>query len=310
LRRFVDPATPELRSDPREVRDMVIAARSTWLVAFDNVSRVPDWLSDALCRLATGGGWATRELYTDADEVLFEAKRPVLLNGITDFIVRDDLRERTISVVLPAIAEEERREERALWAEFEEASPGIFAALLDYLAGAIRAPPSVNLDRLPRMADFATWAVAAERGAGLADGGSSPFLAAYEEGRAAAREAAIEGSAVGPFLVQFLRARGHWTATAGGARGPWAHPPRRKRRGRHRPLRPHRPRRVRGGPLARTKRTLARTKRMGVFARIVRVRPRASPHPIFVRAGKGPVRTEGIRLVATRLAPRPMRTKR
>jgi len=215
LRRFVDPATPELRSDPREVRDLVIAARSTWLVAFDNVSRVPDWLSDALCRLATGGGWATRELYTDADEVLFEAKRPVLLNGITDFIVRDDLRERTISVVLPAIAEEERREERALWAEFEEASPGIFAALLDYLAGAIRALPSVNLDRLPRMADFATWAVAAERGAGLADGGSSPFLAAYEEGRAAAREAAIEGSAVGPFLVQFLRARGHWTGTAG-----------------------------------------------------------------------------------------------
>ena len=36
---------------------------------------LPAWIPDALCRLATGGGFAVRQLYTDQDEVLFEAPR-------------------------------------------------------------------------------------------------------------------------------------------------------------------------------------------------------------------------------------------
>jgi hypothetical protein len=52
---------------------------------------LPHWLSDALCRLATGGSFAVRQLYTDDEEVLFEASRPILLNGIEDVICRPDL---------------------------------------------------------------------------------------------------------------------------------------------------------------------------------------------------------------------------
>ncbi len=88
LRALIDPAVPDLRSDPREVRDLAIAARNCWIVAFDNVSHVQPWLSDAICRLATGGGWATRELYSDLEEVLFDARRPVLLTGITEYLSR------------------------------------------------------------------------------------------------------------------------------------------------------------------------------------------------------------------------------
>ena len=76
LRSLVDPRMPDLRAEPREIRDLAIAARGSWLVAFDNISHLPHWLSDALCRLATGGGFATRELYTDFDEALFDALRP------------------------------------------------------------------------------------------------------------------------------------------------------------------------------------------------------------------------------------------
>src|SRR5262249_36458747 len=85
LRALVDPAKADLRSNPHEIRDLAIAANAGWLVALDNVSHVEPWLSDALCRLSTGSGFATRALYTNDEEALFDAKRPVLLNGITEY---------------------------------------------------------------------------------------------------------------------------------------------------------------------------------------------------------------------------------
>jgi hypothetical protein len=92
LRNLVDPNIAPLRSLPREDQDLFIAANNGQVIVFDNVSRLPDWLSDSLCRLATGGGFATRQLYTDGDEVLFDAMRPIILNGIEDFVFRPDLR--------------------------------------------------------------------------------------------------------------------------------------------------------------------------------------------------------------------------
>src|SRR5207237_3972573 len=84
LRSLVDPNTAALRTTPRDERDLVIAATNGWLIALDNLSHLPDWLSDALCRLATGTGFATRELYTDGEESLFVAQRPIVLDGIEE----------------------------------------------------------------------------------------------------------------------------------------------------------------------------------------------------------------------------------
>jgi len=84
--------------------------------------------SDALCRLATGGSFAVRRLYTDDEEVLFEASRPILLNGIEDGISRPDLGDRAIFLTLAPIAEMERRPEADLWREFETARPRILGA--------------------------------------------------------------------------------------------------------------------------------------------------------------------------------------
>ena len=101
------------------------------LLAFDNLSALPAWLSDALCRLASGGSFAVRRLYTDDEEVLFEAARPIMLNGIEDVISRADLADRAIFLTLAPIAEEQRRSESELWREFELARPRILGALLD-----------------------------------------------------------------------------------------------------------------------------------------------------------------------------------
>ena len=63
LKLTVDPSTAPLRSPPGNERDLVIAARNGRIIALDNLSSIPPWLSDALCRLATGGGLATRPSY-------------------------------------------------------------------------------------------------------------------------------------------------------------------------------------------------------------------------------------------------------
>jgi hypothetical protein len=81
----------------------MIAAKNSHLLAFDNLSGLTAWLSDALCRLATGGSFAVRQLYTDDEEVLFEATRPILMNGIEDVISRPDLADRAIVVAVAGI---------------------------------------------------------------------------------------------------------------------------------------------------------------------------------------------------------------
>jgi hypothetical protein len=76
LKALVDPNVAPARALPREERELMIAANNGYLLAFDNLSSLPTWLSDALCRLASGGSFAVRQLYTGHDEVLFQAFRP------------------------------------------------------------------------------------------------------------------------------------------------------------------------------------------------------------------------------------------
>lgn len=210
LRALIDPNRADLRSEPREERDLMIAAKNGWLITLDNLSRIPIWLSDALCRLATGGGFATRELYANDEEVLFDAKRPILLNGIEELATRSDLLERAIILNLPSIPEESRRTEAEFWQEFEEARPAILGALLNGVSGALRVHDSVRLGKLPRMADFAQWATAAESSLGLPGGA---FLAAYTGNRASSNDLALEASPVAAVLVSFAEAEGRWLGT-------------------------------------------------------------------------------------------------
>ena len=156
LRKLIDPYKAPLRSLPRNEHELSIAASNTHLLVFDNVSSLPQWLSDALCRLATGGGFGARQLYTDQDEVLFDACRPVILNGIENFVSKPDLADRVVFLTLAPIAEEKRRTEAELWSEFEAERPHILGALLDAVVEGLKRLPETRLPKLPRMADFAT----------------------------------------------------------------------------------------------------------------------------------------------------------
>jgi hypothetical protein len=161
---------------------------------------LPDWLSDRYCRLATGGGFSTRQLYTDEDEVLFGSTRPIILNGIDDIVTRPDLADRGIVLTLAAIPEDERKLETALWESFEEKRPRILGALLTAVSHGLRVLPDVVLDRLPRMADFAVWMTACE-GAIWKRG---TFMAAYAGNIEEAVETVLDADQVATALRSYM----------------------------------------------------------------------------------------------------------
>lgn len=207
LRMLVDPNRAPVRSEPREPRDLMIAASNSRVVAFDNLSSIPVWLSDALCRLATGGGFSTRELYSDSDEMIFDAMRPVILNGIEPCATRPDLVDRCVTLTLEVIPDHMRRPEEELFRELEALIPELLGAFYTAISVAMQRLPSIRLASLPRMADFCIWVVAAEPALGLRDG---QFLSAYQGDRAAAHELVVESSPVGVAITKLVDRDARW----------------------------------------------------------------------------------------------------
>ncbi len=210
LRALLDPNIAPLRALPREDRDLFIAASNGHVLAFDNVSGLPAWISDTLCRLATGGGFAVRQLYTDQDEVLFDAARPMILNGIEDIITRPDLAGRAVFLTLEPIPDERRRPEAELWAAFETERPGILGVLLDAVVEGLKRLPETILPRLPRMADFALWATACETALWPA----GTFWSAYGTNRDEAVEGVLDADPVAAAVRALMATGTEWTGTA------------------------------------------------------------------------------------------------
>lgn len=205
IRQLVDPNKSPLRSAPSTERDLAIACSNSRAVVFDNLSGLSGSLSDALCRVSTGGGFSTRQLYTDDEERLFNYMRPIILNGITTFIYRSDLADRTITVDLKSIPEENRRPESKVYSAFEQDAPIILGGLLDAVSVAMKNIDSVSLPSLPRMADFALWIQAAEPSLPWESG---RFQEVFAENRASIVEASLEGDLFGNALVEHLRQPG------------------------------------------------------------------------------------------------------
>jgi hypothetical protein len=154
LRRCIDPNAVDLRAAQQSVKDLFVSAGCNWLACYNNLSHLSASVQDALCNLATGGGFAGRTLYTNADETLVEAKRPVVINGIVPLVTAQDLTDRMIHVELPEIAT--YRSETEIDHAFEQDAPLILGGLLDWFVLTLQYLPRVTLERPPRMADFAS----------------------------------------------------------------------------------------------------------------------------------------------------------
>ena len=203
LREIVDPNSVGLRTTPKEERDLAIAAQNAHVLGFDNLSAIPEWLADGLCRLATGAGYATRALYTDSEETLFSARRPVIINGIPDLMTRGDLADRALAITLDQIKDDDRRPENEVWQAVEEAKPEILGGLLDAVSMALRRLPDLKMSAYPRMADFARFVVAAEPALPWKEG---DFLGTYTAAREDGARNLLEGDLIYPLVAIITKA--------------------------------------------------------------------------------------------------------
>ena len=214
LRALIDPNTCPTRGTPRAEQDLMIAAQHNWVCAFDNLSHLSTDLSDAICRLSTGGGYGNRTHYENEEETVFHSTRPILLNGIEDIGTRSDLMDRALVVELPRIPDKHRKSEKSFYDEFVSAHPPILGAILDAIVEAMNNLPRVENTKTewPRMVDFAQWAVAAEPAMGIEPG---EFMEAYRENRKSANQVALESSPVASALEELLkRNKGGFKGTA------------------------------------------------------------------------------------------------
>ena len=134
-----------------------------------------------------------------------------MVNGIPELTTRSDLLDRSICITLPTIHPAKRKTENELRTEFNSQLPQILGALLHAISSALVKLPDVKLDSPPRMADFATWSVAAEEGLELSSG---TFLSAYTDNTKNANDLAIEVSSIGPSIIDLVEKKSHWEGTA------------------------------------------------------------------------------------------------
>lgn len=167
LRELIDNNAVNLRGAPKTVEDIFVSSKSNWLLSFENMSNLSPQMQDALCVVATGGGFSARTLYTNDDETVIKTKRPVIINGISNVITAQDLTDRSVQVELQRL---DYIEESIINAKWEIDAPFIFGGILDLFVKTLAELPTVKLDKPPRMADFTRLGEAMCKAIGKPDG--------------------------------------------------------------------------------------------------------------------------------------------
>jgi hypothetical protein len=204
-KRIVDPCAVELLTIPKDRNEFVQHMHHNYVVIYDNVRLVPKWFSDEICKAVTGAGNSKRKLYTDDEDVAYNYKRCIDVNGINNVLTEPDALDRSVMLDFIRISDEERREEAEVDAEFEAMKPSLLGYIFDILVKALSIKPTIKLNRKPRMADFAVWGEAIARAMGCKE---LEFLEAYYSVLERQNVDAVEETLVGPAIVNFV---GTWS---------------------------------------------------------------------------------------------------
>lgn len=210
LRRLIDPNACDLRAAPKAVEDIFVSAGANWLVSYENISHLSAPMQDALCVLATGGGFAKRKLYSDADESVIVVKRPVVLNGISVAVTAQDLIDRTLSVETPVILV--REESTDLWRIFNAEHGRLLGSFLDVIAMALARLPDIHLPpaERPRLAEFARFGMAIAEAHGKT---GADFMAQFNASRQESIARTIDSSPVAAALIDWFDSRNRLIAS-------------------------------------------------------------------------------------------------
>jgi hypothetical protein len=209
---IVDPAQTALRSLPNNRRDLTAASRHAQVLSFDNVSAVPGWCSDYLCRLSTRAAEAERRYFTNSGEHFIKIGCPVLLTSIPAVVTAEDLRDRTLVVNFDHLPDEIRQTDMSLARWIKDQGPALFGGLLVALKTGLGRLPSVVPSRKTRMLDHQEWALACAPALGLSE---ATMTAAHVDNRDRGAVDAVVDSPLGASLIELLEDVPLWEGTAG-----------------------------------------------------------------------------------------------
>ncbi|WP_043600061.1 hypothetical protein [Solidesulfovibrio magneticus] len=202
LRGLLDPSTSMHTYVQKNVGDAALYIEQNAIPAFDNLTSITKDVENVMCLAATGGAIAKRRLYTDADMVIYQLKRAMLITALEIPTSASDLLDRAIVVALDRVTPGQRRLERDVKREYAQDLPDILGGMCDLLSKMLGlygkvTPPS----ELPRMADYATWACVA---ALALDYSQADFIKAHKRAALRAQQNALEDGDFATLLVDYL----------------------------------------------------------------------------------------------------------
>ncbi|MBL7107622.1 MAG: hypothetical protein ISS77_08480 [Phycisphaerae bacterium] len=209
IKDFVDPSAVPYMAAPKDEQCAEHHFAHHWLISYDNISRIPTWWSDVLCRAVTGGGSSQRQLYTDGEDVVRNYRRCIIVNAVGNPVYRPDLLDRSVLIETTSIENPKTEtEHKRLWGEQK---PFILGGILDAISKAMSSTATWS-DKLPRMADFAVWGVRLSEALGF-DG--SEFIDSYGAAIEDKWTDMIELNPFAKFIVDLVRDKsGYWEGSS------------------------------------------------------------------------------------------------
>jgi hypothetical protein len=204
IKMLVDPSSVKTFTFPHGINELVQQQSHNYVIYYENLSSIKDWISDALCRAVTGSGFSKRQLYTDDDDIIYFFQRCIGFNGINLAATKADLLDRGIIIQLERIPKERRRKLEDIWKEFETLRPQLLAYIFDILVkvlqikqkGEIKIPNGLN-----RMADFEEYAEIISQCLGYKEG---EFLRVYQDNISVQIDEAIQASPLSMAVIELM----------------------------------------------------------------------------------------------------------
>ena len=199
IKRLVDPTSTSLLKLRKREDDLILQFVDNYLIYYDNVSQIPEWISDLFCSIATGISFSRRMLYFDDQEMVFELIRPIGFNGINLAANNADILDRGLNIELEEIGENQiKLFEREIIPEFNRLKPYLLSYIFDIISKVLAFEyktegKGLQLRSRTRMADWEEYGEIIARCIGVEP---FKFLDAYWANREKKTEVIMEDSPV------------------------------------------------------------------------------------------------------------------
>jgi len=210
-RKLIDPSSMGTLSLSKDKTELIQKLSHHYICYFDNVRRISQEYSDIFCRTTTGDAFSKRELYTDDEDIIYKLKRKLGFNGINVVGEEPDFLDRSITYELLRIPKKERKKEGDMLKEFEQDQPKITGAIFKILQKTLSKVEDIEMEELPRMADYCFWGEAVAQVIGEKE---KVFTIAYFEKIGNLSKEALETNPVGLSLLEFMSLNNSFEGTA------------------------------------------------------------------------------------------------